>query len=940
MVVFMACEPVPIAPETPQAPSSPVEEPVAQEKPEPEPAEPEPADSEPADSEPVEVEPRVASWRNFPLWERVALPNGAKVPVPVGQELIDAAVHPTGAWTLVLTRDVDRDNVQWHRWTYAGPLESIPGPDLGEALASEIAWDPLDGAVYVLRSLGGVAGIARCDNAVNGACYDIMEVDGFLSMLRAPMARWDSKGRAFATLTEGGGRRVVTVRSDGSRAYDLTHPSGKMSELTAEVLRARAGAEQWDDQPPRVTRVSNAALVGIDPALGSAWLSTDDGLRRLDWEPDAHNWVEQLSPASGTSADPHQVRLSRNGRFRVEATDTALRLVDRDGTQRASTPIASGAQLLDLGATGRCALLRTTDGSLATACFEGRAARIRHLDGVPLASAPDLLQHGLAYELPAAERLYEVNEPLAYSEDNVGVFASVDGMLVLLHAGMQAVFLDGERTRSAPALNVFLRAVEAAGVDENTVSVARVGLHILSDGLSTPSEDATVEAELVRIRAGGGAESPLYEGEIDYSDHRPRGPYLGDPELEKLFVASQAVVLLKLSEDARTTLAQRPEVMTAWSAWVGAQAPFIMGTRQPLAFAEGSQPSWVEKGCLPIHQSLRLYPLAWGPDSEVIDRLTAHDDRPVECGVQRRPTPSGLDLFAALGGATAESILLTSPEGRYPELPERLAEVKRRPLQAPGLTGAWLDVVAAIARSGGGLGNVDSAVWQRRLIETGLSSWVDMRYLHVRVTERGSAQAGAGAGGEGVFEQLAVEPAHSAVDPLPEVWDALGVAFEKLAARTEHGDMRATSERLTTLAATNRLFAEMARQQMGGEALSSKDYEGIYGYVRDIERPLLKLLAGSPKRLGRTLTPSLDSKIVGIHLASPHDGPRQLFHIAKGKPRPVTVLLEERGVAVPVQGAVGSYYEVVDGGLVDDPAWLQRLPTTPRPHWLNPDPDR
>jgi len=888
--------------------------------------------------EPVAPPALVESWRDFPLWGRSKLPADARVPVPVGQVFLDAAVHPTGAWALVLTRDADRDNVQWHRWSFSGPLESVPGPDLGDALATELAWDVLDGGLYVLRDRGGVSGISRCDDSESGACKDILSVDGTLAGLRVPLARWENRSRAFATLSSRIGRRVVSVRADGSGAYDLTHPAGTLSELTAPELRQRVGAEPWDEQPPRVWKVSNAALVDIDPADGAAWLHTPDGLRRLAWDDYTQNWAEGLEPAPGTGADAEAVRLSRNGGLRVEVSPGAMRLVDRAGSELDRVMIPPSAALVDVGSTGRCALLHVAEDGLHTACFDGRAARVRHLDSTPEGSLPSLFGQGLAYGPPVADRLFEVYEPLAYATEQTPVFASVDGMLAVLHAGMQAVFLDGERTRSAPALEAFLQATQAAAVDPSSVVVAQVGLHLLGPGLAEPHPDRVVEAELVRIRAGGSAESPHYGGEVDYSDDKPRGPYAGDPELEKLFRASKAVFRLQLSEEARSALVADPAVVAAWQAWTQAQSPFLMGTRQPLALGEAALPPWVHEGCLPTERRHHLFPLAWGPDSEVIERLTAHDALPAECGVNLRPLPSGLDLFAALGSTTAESILLTSPEGRYPELPERLAAVKARPLDAPGVTGSWLSVVQALAQVEGAPSTVEASVWQRRLIESGLSSWVDLRHLLVLVTERGGAQAGDGA--EGWFEELRLEPAHSAVDPLPKVWASLAISFEKLAARIDPDESKDVRELLQTIAEGNRSFADIAQRQMAGEALSPEDYDRIHWYVREIEWPLLRLAAqaGPPDKRGRTSIPPPDARIVDIHLAAPPDGPQQVFHIARGRPRPVTVLLEDRGVAVPAQGAVGSYYEVVDGGIVTDADWLERLDSAPRPHWLNPDP--
>jgi hypothetical protein len=158
----------------------------------------------------------------------------------------------------------------------------------------------------------------------------------------------------------------------------------------------------------------------------------------------------------------------------------------------------------------------------------------------------------------------------------------------------------------------------------------------------------------------------------------------------------------------------------------------------------------------------------------------------------------------------------------------------------------------------------------------------------------------------------------------------LGRSFELIAARVDHGISEPLHQRLHSLAELSHGLSAMAMQQMAGEALSADAYDRIM------------LAFGGPDatRLGAGLGtgPQTDARIVDIHGATLSDGSSQVFHIARGRPRPITVLLEDRGVVVPARGTVGSYYELVSTDRLSDASWAKELDVASRPPWLNRDP--
>ncbi len=911
--------------EAPPPPEPPAPKPEVEPAPEPVP-EPEPVDPTLTDT-----------FNGFPVWARVSVPDGRSTPVPVGQKVLDVTVHPSGAWALVVTKDTDRDNVQWHRWDFGSPLTDLPGPALDTALAYAAVFDPLDASLVVAARVGEGHALLRCPSVRATDCTTLLETNGRLADLRIPLARWGGGSRVFASLDEDGFQRVVSVRTTGEHAYDVTHPTGALSALTSDTLRQRVGADVWDDQPPRVFRSRSARLLDIDPASGDALFTQDGTVLRIPWDWNEQNWQAMAIEEPGlTMQTGGEIRVSPNGRMRWMSAENWVQIVDRDGSLWAKKELTDHPALLALVPTGDCGVFGT-DTLLSTECVDHPAARTRFLDRAPNADLNALFDTGLAYETPSADRLYETYEHFQYRFHPPPVFASVDGMLTVLHAAMQAVFLQRETQESAPALKAFLQTLATKAPEPRVVNVAKVGLHLLDQGVATPSTDPTVEAELARIRAGTDARSDVYGTDLQYDDYKPRGPYTTDDALKRYFQAFKATNNLVLTDDEHAELGAIPEVVDTWSRWQSVQAPFLMGSRQGPLFADAALPAYVNAPCTKPGKR-RMFALSWGPDSEVLERLVAHDQLPPECGVQYRQHPSGLDLLAAFGDRDARALLLTSPEGRFEGYIDALDRVSARDLKAPGVSGAWLAMVDAIVASTDVPRDVKRSVWHRRRMETALSTWVDLRHLLVLVTERGGAQAGDG--GEGWFEQLQVEPSYSAVDPMPLAWKQLAEAADQLAALVRPDDDRALHDLLTKLPATAREFEAMARTQMAGKPLTADQYGTLAWYIRSVEWPLMELSRYSAPADLRTRVPQPppDARIVDILAVSPPGEPRRYFHIAKGQPRPLTVLLTDRGVTVPAQGAVSSYFEVVSPDILDDADWTDRLSTAERPHWLNPDP--
>jgi hypothetical protein len=516
------------------------------------------------------------------------------------------------------------------------------------------------------------------------------------------------------------------------------------------------------------------------------------------------------------------------------------------------------------------------------------------------------------------------------------VFASLDGFFEVLNAGFEAVFVLAEQKASRPALTALLKEMQRAGKDGGYKRLADIAVaveKILSGNLEHP------EGRL--IKAGQPAASALpinLDGvEVDYADFLPRGPYVATKALASYFRAFKLVNHLQLTPEEQTLLAGDAAFLAALRRWVDVQRPFLAGTRHPTLFDVGAKMTDASAACIPARvrgTPPLLYPLAWSMDSEILEGSVERMGVGADCGsVAGRSLPTGLDLLAGLGGAKARAV--NAPEyKRYPALEQsRLSAERRSAVLAKATTfvDAYLRMIQMLATEARTPEAVSPDLWQRRLMQSALGTWVGLRHTLVLVSERGAAECD---NPMQLFELLQAEPARGAVDPLPEAWRQIGAMLELLSehARQQHV-ASGLSAHLHEQAGIARKFGAMAQKQMRQEPLTAAEYKLIEGFGGAVEHPYL-LFKSVLKHgeLGEIPVPEPMPKIVDIQRGAGGE----IWHAAVGRPLAATVLLGDRGVLVPATGAVYSYYEVTSATPLDDQAWRKQLSTAKPPAWVTP----
>ncbi len=868
-----------------------------------------------------------AAGDGWPLHALGRIPAGRTVALPAGHELADLDLDAQGRFAVLVTRGND-DYAAW-TWDFGPALVPLPLPG-----AREFALSAFDDTAYATVHEGTGWSIVRGQLA--GGTWTsggvVTESEQPLSALVAPFLRYDGEERVFyARALDGDKTQVLSTRRSGSRTYEVTTPTGRLGPLTDAALREPP--DEWQ-RPPLPLSAASAVPLSLHPATGTLlWRDERGGIHARDWDFEALNWGSDRAYAAGG-----HYTWSPNGYFAVgwspERPGVSLRdpggaEVKVDGPQFLAAPATSenGRTLVGVTAVG-----------LVTVAVGVPLAPVRHLAAVDASprEVDALARSGMHVSASRREQLYEVYDGWLYDDTSRPVFASLDGMLEVLHAGFQGVFLQVERDVSIPRLGVFVDALEASAKERGIERVARVavgtrrmlaGDYAFADGKAALAENTT--------------HSDDHQREVAFGDFHPRGPYATSEDLSNYFRAFKYIDSLVLGHEEREALRADARLVSAWKAWIDAQSPYLSGSPYEGALGAWDKTPHARPDC-PAKKVLerpeRIFPLSWGRDSEILERVTAHDHLTGTCTVRERGLPSGLDLLAGLGSRAARDALRPA-YARYPDLEVVHEELQARfgaPIESARFVDNWLRLVQLLGNDEATPEGIDPSRWRARLWETALASWTSFRHTTVLVNETSAAQMGGG-GPEG-FEYLTTEPMRGVVDPLPEAWAQLARLLDRLA---EHGKNAVTPGRvpevLATAAADARRLGQLAERQRRDEPLAPGDYAFIRDFAGTIEHPFLLLSAAAAGKEMEISAPDPMMKIVDVHTWNdPVNGTRE-WHVAVGRPRSVTVLLGDRGLLVPGYGAVYSYYEVEARKKLDDEAWRQTVDETARPAWANVD---
>lgn len=530
-----------------------------------------------------------------------------------------------------------------------------------------------------------------------------------------------------------------------------------------------------------------------------------------------------------------------------------------------------------------------------------------------------------------------------------------------------------------------------------------VAVSLLDGGKVDPREPSGVQSFVDAATQAKGIQERVLFGvkrNIDFSQFKPRGHYAGDPELESYFrsmiwlgridfrlietqkdgnqvlrrrqvesvlalrrlldsstfaqyLAIDATISAFVGEHDYMTLPEVDELLTALNAPDGISAvddATLAGALVDGQFGEQRIASHVMRrtaggaSTFPLNLSFALFGQRYTVDSHVFSNLV-YDRLPT------RVVPDPLDVaFAALGNDQALGLLgdELDVEAGYPgELSALRVLVDEHPEQywEGSLYTSWFGALRTLS-PGAGTPAADlpavarSDAWGRRLLNTQLSSWAQLRHNNVLYVKQSYTSA------------AECEYPDAYVDPYPEFFDAVVRFAERAQELTATLDLDPSfgsqvQDYFGRVARINLTLAEMARAQRSGQPHSAE-------HLAFINRAVTANVNCDGTVLGHTgwyselhfdplQAVEMDPTITDVHTDIGGDlpvaRPPTVLHVGTGVPRLMVVTVDSCQGPRAYAGVVSAYHEVLEEGLVrlTDEEWKTQvygdLPVVP---WLAP----
>ena len=349
---------------------------------------------------------------------------------------------------------------------------------------------------------------------------------------------------------------------------------------------------------------------------------------------------------------------------------------------------------------------------------------------------------------------------------------------------------------------------------------------------------------------------------------------------------------------------------------------------------------------LPLDRSFALLGQRYTVDSHVFSNVVY--DRVVHDKVPSRYLPNPLDAaYAAIGNNAALPLLQTELDA-YQYAPD--LERMRTLIDAHGdaywdenLYNLWLSSLRAVSPQAGlndaaahGLSAiVGSDAWQRRVLNTQLASWAELRHDTILYVKQSYTTGNA------------CEFPDGYVDPYPQAFERLRLYAQKgaeIAALLPGSEESALGSRVGAyfdeLANVSTMLREMAGQERTGMPFNAEQM----AFLNDAVKSQSKGCGGPQSYQGwyaRLLfdksEEDMDPTIADVHTDPGGNRPPQVLHVATGLPRLMVVTANTCQGPRAYVGIASAYHEVVTGlDRLTDSTWAPMAKAAADVPWMKP----
>ena len=338
---------------------------------------------------------------------------------------------------------------------------------------------------------------------------------------------------------------------------------------------------------------------------------------------------------------------------------------------------------------------------------------------------------------------------------------------------------------------------------------------------------------------------------------------------------------------------------------------------------------------------INLLPQRYMPDGEVLQEMVDYDSHPT-----KRALPKGLDVFASMGVASAERILIEEIgehkqwDGFVPALNRMKQRMKEIDWQQT-ISTRWMDALKTLNNTDNGYPYfMLTPEWQKKDLNAALASWAELKHDAILYAKQ---PFGAECGGAGPPEPVMT----GYVEPNVQFWrkaisllNATADVLERYHLTTEKGK-RAT-ERLREEA---EFLLQVSQKELAGKKLDEAEYDALKHIGATFENISLDLVRDEEQYLmGWNDVEGTDRKvalIADVYTANSLNNPEKcVMYVAVGLADEIYCIVEVDGYLWLMRGAVLSYRETrrgLDILRLTDEEWQKNLETYPdegRPTWM------
>jgi hypothetical protein len=334
-------------------------------------------------------------------------------------------------------------------------------------------------------------------------------------------------------------------------------------------------------------------------------------------------------------------------------------------------------------------------------------------------------------------------------------------------------------------------------------------------------------------------------------------------------------------------------------------------------------------------------PQRYQPDAEVLQETVDYKSE-----TSKRPTPTGLDVFAAMGVSKAEKILLdeqNEPQ-RWKGYKDALKKMK---LRMDSIN--WNDNVCNVWLSALKLLNQQETSapyfmltpqWEKKSLNAALASWTELKHDAILYAKQPMGDECGGAGPPNPVVRGYVEPN-------VKFWQRAISLLEST--ETLLNTYGLTTERSKTITTRIKEMAEFLLQasekELKGKLLSEEEYDQLKYIGASFENISLELIKNDDQRLwewSAVQGPERSVALVAdVYTANADNNPQKtILYEGVGNADEIYVIIELQGYLYLMRGGVFSYREFTrpyGEQRMNDEEWQKKLETEPRlgiPEWM------